>query len=305
MVSATSSSSRLLPPKERLREKTFQYCQRLIEQCDRSECVCVCSTGHVGGNDLELGTWGCIFVSVLVSAAPNLCSSPSQRLTKRRIRTCRKRWACRPFTGLTWLALRVKSDICFMNYLYMYTAQHKLSTAKLCTCTGGPVQIVLSPLSVSGGGRVHTGLCLHRGHLTGLPDFPVHQGALWSPELRLVIRQSPAAYSTVLPQPRCVHGRPHVHMHNSHIFTQGWVLIISIMKSVPEPVQVRWLPWIVRVFGSWYLAGSRPSCSTTPFWRMSCSASFDWTSRLYSSESHSTSSSSRTCWRWKPEKICA
>uniref|UniRef100_A0A096MIH0 Adaptor related protein complex 5 subunit zeta 1 n=1 Tax=Poecilia formosa TaxID=48698 RepID=A0A096MIH0_POEFO len=35
MVSATSSSSRLLPPKERLREKTFQYCQRLIEQCDR------------------------------------------------------------------------------------------------------------------------------------------------------------------------------------------------------------------------------------------------------------------------------
>ncbi|KAM4530541.1 AP-5 complex subunit zeta-1 isoform 2-T2 [Odontesthes bonariensis] len=35
IVSATSSSSRLLPPKERLREKAFQYCQRLIEQCDR------------------------------------------------------------------------------------------------------------------------------------------------------------------------------------------------------------------------------------------------------------------------------
>ncbi|XP_058509817.1 AP-5 complex subunit zeta-1 isoform X1 [Solea solea] len=35
MVSATSSSSRLLSPKERVREKAFQYCLRLIEQSDR------------------------------------------------------------------------------------------------------------------------------------------------------------------------------------------------------------------------------------------------------------------------------
>lgn len=38
VLSATASTSRLLPPQERLRDKAFEYCQRLIEQSNRREC---------------------------------------------------------------------------------------------------------------------------------------------------------------------------------------------------------------------------------------------------------------------------
>lgn len=38
VLSAATSTSRLLPPQERLRDKAFEYCQRLIEQSNRREC---------------------------------------------------------------------------------------------------------------------------------------------------------------------------------------------------------------------------------------------------------------------------
>ncbi|CAN9505833.1 unnamed protein product [Ophioblennius macclurei] len=75
MVSATSSSSRLLPPKERLREKAFQYCQRLIEQSDRKalkktdtelqkaclvEAVCILDSVCVEDASLVYRTFPCV-----------------------------------------------------------------------------------------------------------------------------------------------------------------------------------------------------------------------------------------------------
>ncbi|XP_045930575.1 AP-5 complex subunit zeta-1 isoform X2 [Micropterus dolomieu] len=75
MVSATSSSSRLLPPKERLREKAFQYCLRLIEQSDRKahkrtdtdlqkaclvEAVCILDCVCVEDASLVYRTFPCI-----------------------------------------------------------------------------------------------------------------------------------------------------------------------------------------------------------------------------------------------------
>ncbi|XP_040918617.1 AP-5 complex subunit zeta-1 isoform X2 [Toxotes jaculatrix] len=75
MVSATSSSSRLLPPKERLREKAFQYCLRLIEQSDRKankrtdtelqkaclvEAVCILDSVCVEDASLVYRTFPCV-----------------------------------------------------------------------------------------------------------------------------------------------------------------------------------------------------------------------------------------------------
>lgn len=54
MLSAGSTAGRLLPPRERLREKAFEYCQRLAEQSTRRE-----SRGRVPG--CPWGTWGSLF----------------------------------------------------------------------------------------------------------------------------------------------------------------------------------------------------------------------------------------------------
>lgn len=75
----------------------------------------------------------------------------------------------------------------------------------------------LFPLSVSGGGGVYPGLRLRRGRLAGLPNVPVHQGALRSSQLRSVVCQSPAAYRTVLPQPWCVCVHIHVYISHPHV----------------------------------------------------------------------------------------
>lgn len=138
-------------------------------------------------------------------------------------------------------------------------------------------------LLVSGGGGVYPRLRVCRGRLTGLPNVPVHQGALWSAQLRPVVCQSPAAHSTVLPQPRFVYTL-HVHVlsftyafSKSHVYISINIIYLNFKtaKRVLEPIQARWLQWIVRVCGSWCLAASLLSCSTTTSWCTSFCASFD------------------------------
>lgn len=56
MLSATSTASHLLPPQERLREKAFEYCQRLVEQSTRRESCCRASSPR-GRLALLAGAW--------------------------------------------------------------------------------------------------------------------------------------------------------------------------------------------------------------------------------------------------------
>lgn len=58
MLSATSTASHLLPPRERLREKAFEYCQRLVEQSTRRESRCRASSPRgVSGCLWGAGAW--------------------------------------------------------------------------------------------------------------------------------------------------------------------------------------------------------------------------------------------------------
>lgn len=56
VLSATSTASHLLPPQERLREKAFEYCQRLMEQSTRRESCCHASSPR-GRLALLVGAW--------------------------------------------------------------------------------------------------------------------------------------------------------------------------------------------------------------------------------------------------------
>lgn len=100
---------------------------------------------------------------------------------------------------------------------------------------------------MSGGGGVHPGLRVCRGHLAGLPNVPVHQGALWPAQLRPVVCQGPAAHSAVLPQPRCVftstctRAQPHgslLSSHNQFSSLMHWRLNSQLCTYVGEMAAV-------------------------------------------------------------------
>lgn len=98
---------------------------------------------------------------------------------------------------------------------------------------------------------MYPGLRVCGGRLAGIPSVPVHQGALWSAQLRPVFCQSAAAHCTVLPQPWCVFNMnctcSQLHMFLSHTKSHMYMsmnngfMLISLLQFdslIPDAFEV-------------------------------------------------------------------